>query len=240
MEHRWTRAEIRAVALKEALTPLWRRRREFAPGAVDSPLGLLPIKPELIIREILRLKLEEPEEIVPDLLMDPQAVTTIGGVLNRERSVIAVARRLSLERRRFTMVHEVGHYLMHPALIHHREVSLSGAERSEARGRPRREVEADLFAAEVLMPRRSVRDLFMAWYGGPVSVDEIDENLCFHLSMGVGWQLRIDDLMRASLRERSRIFAAARNAASGTSLKELFLVTQEAMAFRLEELNLVI
>ena|SRR5688572_22018248 len=63
---RWRRKEIRALALEKILKPLWHRRREFAPGAGPSPLGLLPIRPDRIITELLRLRLEEPEEIIPE------------------------------------------------------------------------------------------------------------------------------------------------------------------------------
>jgi hypothetical protein len=37
----------------------------LAPEALDSPIGLLPIKPDLAIKELLGLKLEEPDEIIP-------------------------------------------------------------------------------------------------------------------------------------------------------------------------------
>jgi hypothetical protein len=60
---RWRGPEIRQLALEKILKPLWLRRREFALGAGPSSLQLLPIRPALIITQLLRLQLEEPEEI---------------------------------------------------------------------------------------------------------------------------------------------------------------------------------
>jgi len=243
VQRRWTTSEIRALAFKRVLKPLWLRRKEFAPGAVDSPLGLLPIKPDLVLKEFLALKLEEPYEIIPELDRDPLASSQIGGILDRELNLVVVAKSLTLESRRYTILHEAGHYVLHPEFVYHRDVPLIGSERTELRGRPREEVEADIFAAEVLMPKRLVIDLFFARYGGAVSPDEIDEDLVFKLSLGIGRRLSIDVLLfgtgRANARrERSRIFAIDTHA--GVSFTQLFLVSREAMAIRLEELGLVL
>ena len=219
-------------------TPLWRRRQEFAPGAGPSPFGLLPIRPELIITELLRLRLEEPEEIIPEMGTHPLAGFQTAGVLDRELRRIVIARKFPLPCRRYTMLHEVGHYFLHPDVLYHRDMPLIGSERTELRGRPRLEVEADLFAAEVLMPKRLVCDLFVARYGGTISPDEIDENLAFKLSLGSGGRLTIDQLVQGTRRYRSRVLAMDTHA--GRSFAELLLVSSEAMAIRLEELDLAL
>jgi hypothetical protein len=56
------------------------------PELLDSPLGLLPIKLDLVIKEILRLKLEDPNEIDEDLVF--------------KRS-LGIGRRLSID----TLIH---------------------------------------------------------------------------------------------------------------------------------------
>ena len=78
---RWRRNEIRSVALEKILTPLWRHRREFGGGAALSPLALLPIRPDRIITELLRLRLEEPEEIILEFEKDPDTPSLVGGIL---------------------------------------------------------------------------------------------------------------------------------------------------------------
>jgi hypothetical protein len=73
MMKEWSPKEIRALAYEKILTPLWRRQREFALGAEPSPLELLPMPCERIITQLANLKLDEPEEIIPDRGPDPKA-----------------------------------------------------------------------------------------------------------------------------------------------------------------------
>jgi IrrE N-terminal-like domain len=235
---RWRRNEIRSVALAKILTPLWRRRREFGSGAALSPLALLPIRPNEIITELLRLRIEEPEEIILDFERDPDTPSLVGGIVDRELGRFVIAGRFPLASRRFTTAHELGHYFLHPDLVYHRDIPLIGTEYTEIRGRLPEEVEADLFAAEVLMPSRLLRDLFVARYRGAISPDEIDEGIAFKLSMGASRTLTIDMLVHGGPRYRSRIIATDTHA--GPSFVELFLVSREAMAIRLEQLDLVL
>lgn len=235
---RWTSKDIRTLAFEQILTPLWRRRREFAPGTGPVCLGLLPIRPDRIITELLNLKLEEPEEIIPDDGPHPSAGHQIAGVLDRELHRIVSATKFPLPCRRFTMLHEVGHYFLHPNVTYHRDVPLIGSERTEVRGRGREEVEADMFAAEVLMPRRLTADLFIARYGGVISPNGIDEHLAFKLSMGATRTISVDVLVHGTRRDRSRIIAVDGHA--GLSFVDLFGASKEAVAIRLEELGLVL
>jgi IrrE N-terminal-like domain len=237
MRH-WPTKDIRALAFKRILAPLRHRRAEFAPGAGISPLELLPIRPDRIITELVRLKLEEPEEIVPDMGMSPNSGSQIAGVLDRRLERIVAAAKFPWECRRFTMLHELGHYFLHPDLVYHRDIPLVGSERSEVRRRSRVEIEADIFAAEVLMPRRLLADLFMARYRRTISPDEVDEDLTFRLSMGANRRISIDEFIHSTRRGRSRIIAKDNHA--GPSFVEMFLASREAVAIRLEELGLVL
>ena len=139
---RWRGQETRELALEKILKPLWQRRREFVPGAGPSPLELLPIRPALIITELLRLRLEEPEEIIPETGTHPLAGLQTAGILDRELGRIVIAEKFPLACRRYTAFHEVGHYVLHPDIVYHRDRPLIGSERTEVRGRPRDEVEA--------------------------------------------------------------------------------------------------
>ncbi len=236
MMKRWHPDEIRAVALEKVLRPLWRRRREFARGAAISPIGLLPIMPDRIITELLGLRLEQPEQI-PEETEGPSIGSMIGGAIDRRLGLFAVAGNLPIECRRFTLAHELGHCFLHPDLIYHRDVPLIGSERTEVGGRPRQEIEADRFGAEVLIPRRTLCDLIAARYRGVISPDEIDEDFAFRLSLGAFRTITVDMLVHATRRERSRIIATDTHA--GPSLMDMFLVSREAMAIQLEDLDLV-
>jgi Zn-dependent peptidase ImmA (M78 family) len=135
------------------------------------------------------------------------------------------------------MFHEIGHWFLHPQLVYHRDLPVTGVERVD-RFLPPEEREANLFAAESLMPRGLVADLFHLRYGPRVHPAEIDETLAFKLSLGSSRNLTVDDLKAMSRRERSRVIAEDSHA--GLPMTELFVVSAGAMAIRLEELLLVL
>jgi len=210
----------------------------MAPGAHISPIELLPIRPDHIITELLRMKLERPEEIGE---MIPGSTSMIGGILDRRNERFIVAGQLPLACQRFTLAHELGHFFLHPGLIYHRDLPVIGVERGE-RGRPPLEEEADRFAAEILIPPRTLRDVFVVRYRKAISPDEIDENMAFRLTMGSPASSRlgtitVDMLVHGKRRFRSRIIATDTHA--GPSLVELFAVSRESMAIQLEDLDLV-
>jgi len=183
----------------------------------------------------MSVRLEEPEEIIPEIPA-PGAPTEIGGILDRELARIVVARKLPMLVRRFTIFHEIGHWFVHPNLVYHRDVPVTGVERGN-RLLPVEEREANLFAAEALMPRGLVADLFALRYGPYLHLDEIDENLAFKLSLGGSRALSVDELRAMSRRDRSRLIAEDSHA--GLPMTEIFAVSVAAMAIRLEELRLV-
>jgi len=92
--------------------------------------------------------------------------------------------------------------------------------------------------AEILIPRRTLCDLIAIRYRRIISPDEFDEDLAFRPSLGAFRTITVDMLVRATRRDRSRIIATDTHA--GPSLKEMFLVSREAMAIQLEDLDLVL
>lgn len=99
-------------------------------------------------------------------VLEDEFAGDISGFLYQDgaRSVIGINRAHGEARRRFTLAHEIGHYLLHsrsttfvdhaapPALLR-RDATSSG-------GTDAREVEANAFAAELLMPAEMIeRDL---------------------------------------------------------------------------------
>lgn len=74
-----------------------------------------------------------------------------GLLLRREGRTICVLNKLqSRTRRRFTLAHELGHFLLHPAQESYIDVVARSARSSE--GTDLWEIEANAFAAELLMP----------------------------------------------------------------------------------------
>lgn len=85
----------------------------------------------------------------------------ISGMLYRSegRAVVGVNSAEPPTRQRFTIAHEIGHLLLHEGrpLIVDRHVRVDRRDSSSSTGTKREEVEANAFAAELLMPEEMVR-----------------------------------------------------------------------------------
>ncbi len=75
-----------------------------------------------------------------------------------------VAQKYKPEYRRFTTAHEIGHWVLHPSGLYHRDRPLSGGEGANGT-RPAEEQEADVFAAELTMPQKPLTDYFRQAFG---------------------------------------------------------------------------
>jgi hypothetical protein len=142
---------------------LWRKRSEIWTHPPDAD-GLLPIPVDVIARNVLALGLEEPEEI-PATHCTPGFDTA--GLIDRAGNRIVVAQKHRLEWRRFTIAHEIGHWVLHPNMNYHRDRPLNGGERANPE-RPQPEQEADTFAAELLMPGKALRRKFINAFGSEI------------------------------------------------------------------------
>lgn len=158
------------------------------------------------------------------------------GVLDRERNIIAVATKFPPEVVRFTGAHEIGHWLLHPGEVMHRDRPIKGLAGS-AEPRSRVETEADYFAACFLMPGRVVRDALQAKFRQPVPL-VIDDAVAFHLRPD-----NPESLLEADTGGLERAVAVASavsfNGRHFYSLAQQFRVSVTSMAIRLNELHLV-
>jgi Zn-dependent peptidase ImmA (M78 family) len=87
------------------------------------------------------------------------------GVLIRQRSraVIGVNRTDFLSRQRFTIAHEIGHFVLHKQLTYvDAEYAVNFRDLESGSGTKTEEVEANRFAAALLMPESSVKNEFDA------------------------------------------------------------------------------
>jgi Zn-dependent peptidase ImmA (M78 family) len=90
-----------------------------------------------------------------DIRISRAPSTDFSGLLIRKdgRALIGVNSREAMVRQRFTIAHEIGHFILHPqkdAFVDYRK------ERTEGEIRPVRERHADMFAAALLMPRKKL------------------------------------------------------------------------------------
>lgn len=158
----------------------------------------------------------------------------VAGSLDRQRGVISVSRKFPSATVRFTAAHEIGHWLLHPGEIMHRDRPINGLELGLDHRRPAQEKEADYFAACFLMPGRLVERTFNRLFGKDF---DFDDTSAFMLSPG-----DINAFLRPIQGSLSRelILATARtfNGLHFKSLAEQFSVSPTTMAIRLRELGL--
>lgn len=196
---------------------------------------LIPIPTEVIVRSVLQIDLSEPENIPPE-----KTGYEIAGYMDRQHRQIVVAQGFRPEYRRFTMAHEIAHWVMHPEIRYHRDRPLSGAERADA-SRPPEEQEADLFAAELLMPRRLLTDHFRSAFGKQIDGTNPDHELAFWLSDERRAVNEID-LCQNGVRYRALLVATVSHFGPSSyvvPLAKRFGVSPTAMAIQLEDLGLV-
>jgi Zn-dependent peptidase ImmA (M78 family) len=227
---------------QEALQELFRRRYDFW---TDPPSDVEMIEPERIL-QIQGIRFLEPVEIrhQNDLAELPM-LPSYAGYMDPQTKTIAVSRNLRPEVRRFTIAHELGHYILHRDQgILFRDRPVSGAEREDRHRKPE-EKEADLFAAELLIPDWLVRREFVRYFGvQSFRGVRLDENVAFHLSTAHR-KVTAADLNQRSRRYFSLLLADSRPWGVGADLDGmptfcgLFRVSKIAMAIQLESLRLV-
>jgi len=157
----------------------------------------------------------------------------VAGVIDRINRIVRISPQFSPEVRNFTGAHELGHAVLHQGTQLHRDRALDGSMVQEPRDHV--ELEADKFAAFFLMPAKVVRDAFKQAFG--VERLSLTDDVIFALDPRA-FVNRVP--CYTSGREFARALASTEQY-SGRRLRSLssqFFVSVEAMAIRLEELDL--
>lgn len=160
--------------------------------------------------------------------------TEIAGSIDRDRRIVCVSSRFSCQEQRFTAAHELAHAVLHPhGTSIHRDRPMDHTRWQK----DPQEREADFFAACFLMPEKQVRRWFQRLFLTDRFVlnDETSFALCTKPLDVVLSHIR-------SHRDLSRTLATAilYNGQCFPSLAKLFRVSPTAMAYRLEEIGLVV
>lgn len=232
-----SKEEIRAEA-RQSLLRVYERRDELVrQGATIE--DVLPNAAELIARvhefEIVRLR-ELPTQSIEGRVF---AESETAGIIDRDSRRIFVATRFPLRTQRFTLAHEIGHLVLHPLDRYHRDRPLVGGERSNV---PKVEREADIFAAELLMPEKYLRTLFEQRFGGPIDGAHASDNLAFNLSLGTRRKVSASQLVGMTRFDRALLFARC-DAWGGRMFQSLvdgFNVSSRAMAWQLCDHELIL
>lgn len=232
---------IRETA-RRVLRELWRERGLFWMHEVD-PLTFVHEAPRLIIEKVLQIRLEEPQEVaLEDILKTgPAPGYKVAGFLNREECRIVVVRDCKEEWRRFTLGHELGHWLLHPALCLHRDRPVSGAE-GKSSGRPVQEVEADVFSAELHMPQKLLRKVFFSNFGGVIDGRDLARASTYTFALPLGHSFCPKQFSTKGKEFRAFIAATAIGSILGpfVPLNRAFKVSPTAMAIQLLDHALVL
>jgi Zn-dependent peptidase ImmA (M78 family)/formiminotetrahydrofolate cyclodeaminase len=193
--------------------------------------------------EITRFDMLNPTRVIELIDFKIERKTTLGrienqqeiaGIIDRNEYTIELATNFAPEVVKFTLAHELGHALLHDKIILHRDIALDGS--TEDANRSKIEREADKFAVFFLMPAKLVEEHFEALFFTEKFQITEETSVFLNFSSSVEFKKRIK-----SKRELSRLLASCTfyNSKNFKSLSQLFGVSVEAMAIRLEELDLV-
>lgn len=98
-------------------------------------------------------------------------------------AVIGVNSRHSETRQRFTIAHEIGHLLLHAAELHdevHVDHVFMRRDTRSAEGKDPREIEANAFAAELLMPTHFIEEDLRTISPEEVTEERLIEDMARH------------------------------------------------------------
>lgn len=207
---------------------MWEERSQLWPDAAPSnPIAILD--PFLVLKLIgYDCGLEE---TLGQYHSDGNLIEVAGTIDNYSKQV-RISRQFPNNIRTFTAAHELGHALLHERSGLHRDRPLDGASAS----RNSVELEADKFATFFLMPSKLVQTIFKRYF----LTDTYSLNEASAFALGFGNYEMLRDKCK-TLRQLSRLLVSAEqyNGLHFISLANQFGVSTEAMAIRLEELELL-
>jgi Zn-dependent peptidase ImmA (M78 family) len=125
------------------------KAKKLAQSLIESYKLAVPVNVNsLAERESILIREEALEDYVSGML-----------VIKDKQSVIVVNAKHYPNRRRFTIAHELGHYFLHRSFsnVFFDESLLFFRDEKSAQGTKTQEIEANTFAAELLMPEQLLR-----------------------------------------------------------------------------------
>jgi Zn-dependent peptidase ImmA (M78 family) len=221
------RAEIER-AVKETQRLVWKHRiRQGAQGSAEDPTELLD---PAIALMLLGFSVEFEDGL--GQFRNGRQLIEVAGLIDTNHKKVKISGQFPPPIRRFTLAHELAHAVLHRELSGiHRDRPLDGVGSS----RNPVEWEADRFASLYLMPERLVRQHFGARFGHVPFA--LSEDTLFALGGHEARTLRGDPVKRTV----TRVLAGVErfNGKHFFSMGVQFGVSVEAMAIRLEELELI-
>jgi len=167
-----------------------------------------------------------------DTLGEIEPGVDVAGIIDKDKKEVFISRRYPVAVRNFTAAHELGHAIMHQQSGLHRDKPIDGSTGGQ---RDSIEKEADYFAACFLMPEKLLRSVFAQRFPDEVLNHEVLRDLLNRKSdKKTEKQLKTTRGLARALAGLDSI-----NGHAVPSLAGYFKVSLEAMAIRLEQLELV-
>lgn len=212
-------------AARQLTHVIWRHREALWPeGVPDDPAELL--NPEKAF-ELLGYQVFNRSS-----LGVIEGDIDVAGIIDKDNRTVELSMLMSPEVMNFTAAHEVAHAIMHQQSGLHRDKPLDG---SGSGPRDHIELEADKFAAYFLMPAKLVSSRFNERF--PAELLQRD-NLQHLLNRNKDKRIEKELSTKRGL---ARVLAGLDSISGNAvfSLAKQFKVSREAMAIRLEELDLI-
>lgn len=165
-------------------------------------------------------------------IYDENKEIEVAGLIDMSKKEVQISRNFPIETMRFTLAHELGHAILHKGILLHRDRAIDGSKLNKNL----QENQADKFAAFFLMPQKIVKQVFQEIFEMPVF--KINENTILQLG-----EKNIEDFKRKCVDihglARKLVEIKRYGRKSINPIKDIFGVSTETMAIRLEELGLV-
>ncbi len=223
---------------RDLLLGLYRKYYEES-GTYLHPDDFFPVDIQKIISSVMNWELE----VVSDIGCDDYGQKLRGHCDYNQKRILIASDDISPGEKVFTIAHEIGHAILHEnayctAPGSARKRAIHRVDKVMTTDKERRmEREADLFAAEILMPEKAVRDHFIKIFGrkelwiGSMKAQKIITDF-INKSKNNGKNLK-------NAKDFSPYFADYKNTKSNPSLREFFGVSSAAISRRLLELGLL-
>lgn len=217
--------EQKAINLQKIM---WKNRHNIWPNIASQ-------KPISILDPVVAFGLVgfdcDTEHNLGEFTIDGKLIE-VAGLIDITSKKARISNQFKPNIQRFTAAHELGHAMMHSVSGLHRDKPLDGITKS----REYKEFEADKFATFFLMPTKLLRLTFKRHF----LTEEFTLNEATALALGFHNNFELKKKCN-TLRALSRMIAGATrfNGRHFDSLASQFGVSIEAMAIRLEELNLL-
>lgn len=209
---------------------LWKQKEKIWPAG--SELNELQIlDPKTVFTKVMGYTYLDPDFIDMHEIAGERFETA--GLIDKSRKQVQVSRNFKEATQRFTAAHELGHAILHKQTVLHRDRPLDGSANNI---RDKQEMQADKFAACFLLPAKPLKELFEEIFEMPKFVINADTALALREPGEISFRAKYNTPRSISRRLASADYFRGK---SFKSLADIFGVSNETMAIRLEELGLI-